>query len=188
MPSSPETAARAPRRAVSWALAAVAAWPVIHLVACRVWHLNPWKFGGWAMYAVPPPRVQLDVRILDGGEDWKSPAAIGGADAAHTLARCAARRREWGALFSPVDIARSMGRAVAAARGGGTPTELEVSIRERRFDGGQGRFQAIDAVYHCRFDADATTCRAASSPGAGHRRSPAIDGASKRVATEGEKR
>lgn len=32
-------------------------WPVVHIAASVHLHINPWLFGGWGMYAVPPPKV-----------------------------------------------------------------------------------------------------------------------------------
>lgn len=51
-------------------LAAIVIWPAVHLSAIHQIGLNPWEFGGWAMYSTPESgwslsSVQADEREVD---------------------------------------------------------------------------------------------------------------------------
>lgn len=48
------------KRWVCTLLVLLALWPPTHYALAQHYEFNPWKFFGWAMYAVPPP---LDVRL-----------------------------------------------------------------------------------------------------------------------------
>ena len=43
-------------------LIAFTLWPAVHLTLVRVYGVNPWKLGGWGMYAVP--QLQPSVRVF----------------------------------------------------------------------------------------------------------------------------
>jgi len=44
---------RAKGRVVAGALLALTLWPLLHMHLVRRYGVNPWKLGGWGMYAVP---------------------------------------------------------------------------------------------------------------------------------------
>ncbi|MBM4265861.1 MAG: hypothetical protein FJ144_04495 [Deltaproteobacteria bacterium] len=49
-----------------WALVA---WPFVHFAITRSLDIDPWRLGGWAMYATTPIRVELNLtRITPQGE------------------------------------------------------------------------------------------------------------------------
>lgn len=47
-------------------LVVVSAWPLVHHGLMRGFDLNPWKWFGWSMYAVPPGRVRVFPYAQDG--------------------------------------------------------------------------------------------------------------------------
>jgi hypothetical protein len=86
-------------------------WPPIHFVASRAWKLNPWKFGGWAMYTQPVPDVRVNVsRDAGRATQTLTPEYLylgvpGGAEA-HVL--YSKTRELWGRLASPVGLANAV--------------------------------------------------------------------------------
>jgi hypothetical protein len=52
-------------RTVVWALAL---WPLLHFGVVRVFDLNPWKFLGFAMYAVPVAQMRVNLVSLRDGQ------------------------------------------------------------------------------------------------------------------------
>lgn len=58
------------RRIVFVLLLAFALWPLVHHALVRSLDLNPWKYGGWAMYTVPviSPEIALFV-VREGARD-----------------------------------------------------------------------------------------------------------------------
>jgi hypothetical protein len=44
-------------RLVVAGLAALTAWPAVHLALCFRYDVSPWKLAGWGMYATPRPRT-----------------------------------------------------------------------------------------------------------------------------------
>jgi hypothetical protein len=40
-------------------VSALGIWPPVHIALVQVFDVNPWKFGGWAMYASPKPTARL---------------------------------------------------------------------------------------------------------------------------------
>ena len=44
-------------RVVVAGLAALTAWPFVHIALCARWDVSPWKLAGWGMYATPRPRT-----------------------------------------------------------------------------------------------------------------------------------
>ncbi|MHC5023822.1 MAG: hypothetical protein ACYTGG_07910 [Planctomycetota bacterium] len=53
------------RKLVVWILVVVSAWPLVHHGLTRGLGLNPWKWFGWSMYAVPSGRVRVFPHTLD---------------------------------------------------------------------------------------------------------------------------
>jgi hypothetical protein len=46
---------------LSAAIAVVLIWPLIHAVMVRMFDVNSWKFGGWAMYSRLGPHVEVSI-------------------------------------------------------------------------------------------------------------------------------
>ncbi len=42
-------------------------YPLCHVIAAKAVHMNPWRLGGWGMYAVPEPNwsAQVDGSVSD---------------------------------------------------------------------------------------------------------------------------
>ncbi len=61
--------ARAVRRILAGLVGVVLSWPAAHFAMTRTWEMDPWELYGFAMYTVPHPRIQLEIRVtVDGRE------------------------------------------------------------------------------------------------------------------------
>ena len=50
------------KKRIYWALAVVLlVWPLLHFGMVQTYHMNAWRFFGWAMYSVPYPVIYLSV-------------------------------------------------------------------------------------------------------------------------------
>ena len=67
--------ARGKRRLAAAILAAFTAWPIVHFALVRAYDLDPWKFGGWAMYTVTGFLPKIDVFAL--GEEGREQLGLG---------------------------------------------------------------------------------------------------------------
>jgi hypothetical protein len=86
----------------------VAIWPLLHRGLVAEFQLNPWKLGGFAMYATatPPLRVTVFRNTSDGVaplDERRLPAAI-----REELMRFRIRRHALGRLHSADDVGRSI--------------------------------------------------------------------------------
>lgn len=107
------------RRVVIAFLALFAAWPAAHRALVAAFDVNPWKLGGWAMYARPhfPPELRMYVLRGDAEREiarltpWEQ-----------TLAgELVERRYTIGSLASPDPLARAL---LERTRGDGVAIEL----------------------------------------------------------------
>ena len=60
--------ARRKRRLATALLIVFRTWPLVHYQLVRVYRLDPWKFGGWAMYTVVNFLPRVEVFAMRGGE------------------------------------------------------------------------------------------------------------------------
>lgn len=108
-------------------LAGVVVWPLIQHGVVRAYHLDPWAFFGWAMYATPNMRVNVRAARLDAPEpdarpDWNA-ISVGSYGAMRAFAE---RRGRWGDLLPPDALARELFAAQTDLPG--------VLIRVRRWE------------------------------------------------------
>ncbi len=129
------------RLAVGSLLGAVALWPLAHHAAVRLWHLDPWRFFGWAMYAAPTPYIELhfvervegQFRVLQLPQELRAQAA------AYANARV-----RWGELYPPHALARAIARHRPQADG------LAIVVRRYVLDRATSRFRYEDRQYSYR--------------------------------------
>ena len=100
------------RRALLGLLLLISVWPLVHRGLVMRFEMNPWKLGGFAMYAtvVPPLQVIVFQRTDEGVvplDEKLLPPAV-----RERLARFRIERHALGQLRSPDDV----GRAIQAAR------------------------------------------------------------------------
>lgn len=60
--------ARGKRRLAAAVLIVFTAWPLLHYGLVQRYRLDPWKFGGWAMYTVINFLPQIEVFAIRGGD------------------------------------------------------------------------------------------------------------------------
>jgi len=102
---------RAKQRIFVAVLALLVVWPLVHFGLSRRYHINHWRFTGFAMYTRPPyvVRLQFSGRLPDGP---LSPARLRdalGADASR-VDGFVSERKLWGTLATP----QSLGRLIQA--------------------------------------------------------------------------
>ncbi|MGD9762297.1 MAG: hypothetical protein AB7V27_01090 [Candidatus Binatia bacterium] len=111
------------QRLVFCVLSLLAAWPLAHMALVARYHIDPWRFFGWAMYCTPKFPVQMTVyEVVDGRR-----ARIALRDFEPALRRSARRlmsqRLLWGRL-APVD---RFGHTALATRPAADAIEVGVS-------------------------------------------------------------
>lgn len=92
-------------RFVAALLVVVALWPPLHRVAVAAWELNPWKLGGFAMYATHT--TSLAVLLEPAAGVWRplDEAALA-PPVRQALAEFRRQRDALGLLRTPRDVAR----------------------------------------------------------------------------------
>ncbi|MCH2170599.1 hypothetical protein MK489_07425 [Myxococcota bacterium] len=109
-------------------LTAFTLWPLVHMAAVAQWDINPWKLGGWAMYSVPVPRVEVSLQASAGpDETWgavdRLPGPVG-----EELERFWRLRRSLGSLSRPNRLAERFFEHIPHA------TQLRVNVITLRID------------------------------------------------------
>ena len=87
-----------------WALA----WPLVHRAVVARFDVNPWKLGGFAMYAVPTPPVVTALMTDRGGELAALPESELPRASREALDRFRAERHALGSLRRPDDLAEAV--------------------------------------------------------------------------------
>jgi hypothetical protein len=135
-------------RAKGWvlvaALAVLTVWPLLHTHLVRRYGLNPWKLGGWGMYAVPAI-LPSGMEILGRGEG--EPFERLSAPAAEILRAgndVLARHRWLGRLTGTRPLAALVFAAQPAW------TELRVVVHQPVLDRETGMIEAGTIVYEHR--------------------------------------
>ena len=89
------------KKRIYWTLAILLlVWPWVQFGMVQQYHINPWRFFGWAMYAMPSPGIRI--AAVDGkGQriDLTQQPLRGISDA------FSAKRMHYGDLFEPHDLA-----------------------------------------------------------------------------------
>ncbi len=107
------------------ALCAFALWPLVHIELVSRFAIDPWRFGGWAMYVIPkrPPEVTIAVVDLSG---WRLVDPVWASlKLARELNRFKRQQEAWPLMGDP---SRLMEQVLAE-----DPTALEVRVQLRRF-------------------------------------------------------
>ena len=132
-------AARA--RAVVVLLFLVAAWPYAHRVLVERYHLDPWRYFGFAMYCYPKSDVSVGFFVPDQGGLRVVPRAAVPEDVERELRRYRNERRTDGSL-EPERIARGLKASLGAQT-------LLVQVRHLHFDTRSASFRerVVDYLY-----------------------------------------
>lgn len=105
-------------------------WPGIHFVLCKTKGVNPWKLGGWAMYVVRSPAVNVRVRV--------EPPGLGrmGEACERERQKFLVRRNSVGSFARPDALARCLRQPSEP----GNNRTVFVDVAERVFDGDSRTF------------------------------------------------
>jgi hypothetical protein len=158
--------ARPVEKAATAALCAFLLWPPVHFCLCKVWGLNPWKFGGWAMYALPRPRVELLAQIERANGSWQDMRSLDQPPVIQALNRSETLMEFWGRLVRPEEIARDLFHSLRRGEPGKSGSRLRLGLTHWAFDGSLGRYVPRTASLECIARPKATCW---SSPIAGRR-------------------
>jgi hypothetical protein len=116
---------RAKQRTVFVFLVLLAAWPLVHRSLVHSWRVDPWSFGGWAMYCTP----HLDLRVGASAEHRGRPVARPLPAAAGPAAIAFGERRMYHGRFAlPDELARTVLDGMPEADG------VTVLIERRELD------------------------------------------------------
>lgn len=109
-------------------VAATLAWPIVHFVWSKTQDADPWKLGGWAMYAVPSSVIEA-VITADGVPLPRARLrpCLG------VLDRFVARRKALGKTVEPVELAGCARRVAHVS------SAIRVEVHSFRFDGSSRR-------------------------------------------------
>ncbi len=134
----------AKRRCLAAFLVALALWPLVHRVLVVRLQINPWKFGGFAMYCTPPNKITVEVFGVLGGERrplnlTRAPERVGAA-----LLGFTAVRSQFGELARPHGVARAL-----FAWDERIP-DVEIEVRNLRLDPRTDRFAPTVRRYRYR--------------------------------------
>jgi hypothetical protein len=131
-------------RIVVAALAVLTVWPLLHTHLVRRYGVNPWKLGGWGMYAVPAiPPSGMEIFGHRGTEPFErlsapSPELLAAGNA--VLAR-----HRWLGRLTPT---RSLAERVFAERPAWT--ELRLVVHQPVLDRRTGMIENSEIVYQHR--------------------------------------
>jgi hypothetical protein len=89
-------------------LIAFTLWPAVHLTLVRVYGVNPWKLGGWGMYAVPQLQPSVRVFGLTADEVGVYELRMMPSGLQPAIERFLGRRRALGDLASPDVLAAEL--------------------------------------------------------------------------------
>ena len=109
-------------------LAVFTLWPLAHIALVKVWDVNPWKLGGWAMYSVSAPRVEVALRASMGADEQLVRVDPLPSPVAEELERFWRARRSLGSLGRPDRLAERFFEHAPAA------TQLRVDVITLRID------------------------------------------------------
>lgn len=129
--------ARGKRRLAAAVLAVFTAWPFVHIGLVHAYDLNPWKFGGWAMYTTAVLEPKVEIFVLR--EDERELLGVG----AHAYPKTRAAHDQlmfdlafWGELVDTDPL------AAAAREETGTDATIEIAITRHFVDRQSSRVSA----------------------------------------------
>ena len=132
---------RRKQRLVHSALWILAVWPLVQYAITVHLDSNPWKFFGWAMYAAPPPQIQMGMADIAGGRvDWERQREIPGPIVEEGF-RFVDRRTALGRLHAPDRLAEMALAAFPDTEG------VAIRVRSLVLHRESARFVPRDQVY-----------------------------------------
>jgi hypothetical protein len=96
------------QRIVRTVLALLTVWPLFHVGVTRAFDMNPWKFLGFGMYAVPTAKVQVSLFAFREGQLVPFRREEVGQEVMHATFRYSWRRVDLGTLARPDAIAQGL--------------------------------------------------------------------------------
>lgn len=110
------------------ALYAFALWPLVHIEAVARYGLDPWRFGGWAMYGVAKRAPEIRIAYED-GRGWRlvDPTRCS-RQLAREINRFKRRAEAWGRSAEPQTLGQQVLAEFPAAR------EVRIQLRLFRLD------------------------------------------------------
>jgi hypothetical protein len=128
-------------RAAVVMLALLAAWPYAHRVLVERYHLDPWRYFGFAMYCYPKNDVAVGFFVPVEGSMRMLPRVAVPEDVERGLRRFRNERRARGSL-EPDAIARGLQEFLGVE-------ELLVQVRQLHYDGDSASFRerVVDYLY-----------------------------------------
>jgi hypothetical protein len=124
---------RAKQRVTFAFLVALAMWPFVHRALVWALEIDPWSFGGFAMYCTPRLDVRVGAEAYRQGLPLDAPVPQSVAPAAMAFGE---RRMVLGALATPDELAEAVLSAMPAADG------VAVLFERRTLDPGTATIRA----------------------------------------------
>lgn len=116
------------------------AWPFAHRVFAEYYHINPWKYFGWAMYLVPAPAANVDIYGKFDGQLLKLQRTTELKPIIDNFLRNLANR---GKLARPDELARFL------FANQNSPEELKFILKHRRYDWHVDKYEVVEReVYY----------------------------------------
>jgi hypothetical protein len=103
---------RAKQRSVFAFLLILAAWPLVHRGLVQAYRIDPWSFGGWAMYCTPRLDLRIGASAYRGGRPLGVP--VPGSVGSYAVS-FGERRMYFGRFVTPDDLAERVLEAMPAA-------------------------------------------------------------------------
>jgi hypothetical protein len=125
----------------------VVVWPGLQHLGVRAFQANPWRLGGWAMYATAAPVVDVTVTLQSPEGDRRMENADLSRAAAARLLEFVVWRRDLGSLVRPDRVAREV--LNGDQRGAAT---VRLDVQRLALDGASGRFVCVRVPFVCRRD------------------------------------
>jgi hypothetical protein len=134
----------AKRRVFVVLLGVLTVWPLVHYALSRRYHIDHWRFAGFAMYSRPAYQPSLQFAGVVDGQPLTQAAlkAALGADAAE-VDRFIARRRLWGDLLPPDALGRLVLDKVPGLG------EVTITVVTAGMEPGEVSFSRFSRRYRC---------------------------------------
>jgi hypothetical protein len=127
-------------RAVRLIAAGFFVWPLVHYLLSESLSFDPWKLGGWAMYATPVPRLGIRIAVAGKADEWSRLEQVP-QYATEELQTFLRRRAMLGSWIEPRRLAQLL---LANDR---KITAVKIEFVALRFDGGARRFRSRTQEY-----------------------------------------
>jgi hypothetical protein len=135
---------RVKQRIFFGALLCLVIWPLVHHGLSRRFHIDAWRFAGFAMYSRPANQVSLQFAGTVGDQPLSQSAlraALG--DQASRVDQYQARRRLWGDLLPPDPVAALVFERLPELG------SLTITVITTSMESGADRFTQLTRRYTC---------------------------------------